>query len=531
MAAHVIKSGEVFHLEDYRVWPERIQAPFFNEISTVVQAPLTVDEKTIGVIGMAAFDKRVPIDTEKLPLLDEFAKVASIALKNALLHQDAVALAYHDILTGLPNRAGLIVRLENEMKRAQLGEICGAVMFIDLDDLKMVNDNFGHSFGDTVIVTAGRYITEALGPDTFVARIGGDEFVVILSGERSREKAAEIAEKLIRLLSQDYAVSGDRVHLSASLGVALYPEDGDNVEEILKKADNAMYAAKNTGKDCWRFYETHIGDESYARMALTNSLRRALDRNELSLHFQPQVSCGRRQIVGFEALLRWNSPEHGCVPPARFIPFAEQSSLINTIGHHVLAEACRFIHELKRSGYPHLRVAVNVSPRQLAAEDFVEVVRQCIIEHGIEANQLELEVTENVFIESMEDSIQKLRALKHMGVFLALDDFGTGYSSLTYLRQLPAHTLKIDKTFIDKILGEASQERFIQYIIEMAHFLKMQVVAEGVEEILQVTKLEELGCDIIQGFVYSRPVCRDDAMQLLDKPIGLSKGGHPPFDE
>jgi EAL domain-containing protein (putative c-di-GMP-specific phosphodiesterase class I) len=276
-----------------------------------------------------------------------------------------------------------------------------------------------------------------------------------------------------------------------------------------------MYAAKNAGKNCWCFYESHIGEESYSRMMLTNSLRRALERKELSVHYQAQVSCDKRRIVGFEALLRWNSPEHGVVSPVRFIPLAEQSNMIQPIGYYVLSQACLFIHRLKELGYPSLRVAVNISPRQLAADDFVDIVRKSIEDHEIEASQLELEVTENVLIESVEDSTRKLLALKDLGVYLALDDFGTGYSSLTYLRHLPVNTLKIDKSFIDPIHDDASQERFVRFIIEMAHSLNLQVVAEGVEEKNQVIKLERLGCDIIQGYVYSRPSPAGEALALL----------------
>ena len=515
MAAHVIDTGKVFYLENYQTLSNKIPGPFFDEISTAVQAPLNVDGKTIGVIGMNTFGTIVSIDDERLALLDQFAKVASIALKNALLHQDTVILAYHDPLTGLPNRTSLNVHLENEMKKTKQGGAAGAVMFIDLDDLKVVNDNYGHSFGDAVIVTAGRHIVDAVGPDTFVSRIGGDEFIVILSDGSRRERVASTAEKLVRLLSQDYEVSGEHIHLSASLGVAFYPEDGDSAEEILKRADSAMYTAKTSGKDCWRFYESHIGDESYTRMILTNSLRKALDREELSLHYQPQISCISRKIVGFEALLRWNSAEHGIVSPAKFIPLAEQSGLIRPIGHYVLKQACRFMHRLNEMGYTNLRIAVNISPRQLAAEDFVDIVKSCLTDAGIAASQLEIEVTENVLIESMEESIQKLLTLKKLGVHLALDDFGTGYSSLTYLRHLPVNNLKIDKSFIDPILEDESQERFVRFIIEMAHSINLLVVAEGVEEEPQVAKLKILGCDIIQGYVFSRPVPEPEAILLL----------------
>ena len=515
ITAKVMETGQTFYVEDYQSWLERKRGPFFDDITMAVQAPLKVDGKTVGSIGLSAFSEQVVLDGEKLEILDQFAQVASIAMKNALMHQETVLLAFHDQLTKLPNRSSLAVQLQNEMEQAKQGGIFGAVLFIDLDDLKVVNDNFGHSFGDAVIIAAGLQVVEAVGAEAFVARIGGDEFVVILSGEQNRDKVAQVSEKLVDMLSKDYEVAGERIHLSASLGAAFYPADGDTAEDILKKADTAMYAAKNAGKNCWCFYESHIGEESYARMMLTNSLRRSLERKELSVHYQAQVSCDKRKIIGFEALLRWNSPEHGPVSPVRFIPLAEQSNMIQPIGYYVLTQACLFIRRLKELGFPSLRVAVNISPRQLAADDFVDVVRKCIEDHGIEANQLELEVTENVLIESMEESIRKLLALRKIGVYLALDDFGTGYSSLTYLRHLPVNTLKIDKSFIDPIHDDASQERFVRFIIEMAHSLNLQVVAEGVEEKNQVIKLERLGCDIIQGYVYGRPVPAGEAINML----------------
>ena len=516
LAAHVIRTGEVFYLEDYQDWPERIAAPFFDEITSAVQAPLMMDGKTIGVIGLATFGEIVEIDDDQLSVLDQFARVASIALKNAYLYKETQSLAFHDTLTGLANRHSLTVHLEKEMNRAKRESSGGAVIFIDIDDLKLVNDNYGHSFGDAVIIAAGHLIRAAvLDSDTFVSRIGGDEFIVNLYGIRSRETVAALADKLVQMLSMDYAVSGEHIHLSASLGIAFYPEDGDNAEDILKNADSAMYAAKAKGKDCWCFYDPTIGDESYKRMILTNSLRKAIEREELFLHFQPQFACSDGHIVAIEALLRWNSPEHGAISPARFIPLAEQSGLIRPIGHYVLRQACRFMKRLNEKGFPGLRVAVNISPRQLVAEDFVDMVQASLTETGIDAAQLEIEVTENVLIESLEDSTRKLLILKNMGVHLALDDFGTGYSSLTYLRHLPVNTLKIDKSFIDPILEDASQERFVRFIIEMAHSLDIQVVAEGVERESQAAKLKLLGCDIIQGFVFSRPIPEEEVLLLL----------------
>ena len=267
-----------------------------------------------------------------------------------------------------------------------------------------------------------------------------------------------------------------------------------------------MYAAKAAGRNCWRFYEAAMLKDAYEKLVLTNNLRHALERGEFSLQYQPQISLVSEKVIGFEALLRWNSQEHGSISPAKFIPLAEQSGLILTIGEWVFGEACRFARKLANLGQHHLHVAVNVSPRQLADADFVAMVRNHIEESNIQPAQLEVEITENVLIESLDDSTRKLEALKELGVTLSLDDFGTGYSSLTYLRNLPVITLKIDKTFIDKILEDKVQEGFIRSIIDMAHVLGLHVVAEGVESEQQLSKLKQFECDCVQGYVFSRPL-------------------------
>ena len=515
LRAELLRSRKWQWTEDYRRHPNRAANPAFARVTTVLTFPLQWEDRISGTICVYWLDEIHELTPEAVEVMAQYSVLASVALKNFMLHEQTRLLALHDSLTGLPNRASLTARLEAELAKVRLGETGGAVMFIDLDDLKVVNDNYGHSFGDAVIITAGRHIVEALGPDSFVARIGGDEFIVVLAGEQDRAAVADKAAKIVRLLSKEYAVSGEYIHLSASMGVAFYPEDGRNADEILKKADSAMYVAKNSGKDCWRFYENQFGDESYARMVLINSLRRALDRKELYLLFQPQVSCSQRRIVGFEALLRWDSPEHGAVGPATFIALAEQSGLIHPIGQYVLTQACLFAQRLKQLGFSDLRVAVNISPRQLAAEGFVASVRSCLADYAIEPSSLELEVTESILIESVEASVGVLLALKELGVKLALDDFGAGYSSLTYLRRLPVDTLKLDKTFIDPISGDAGQEQFVRFFIEMAHSLNLCVVAEGVEAAAQVAGLERLCCDIFQGYIYSRPVSDEAAIRLV----------------
>ena len=502
----VLRSGQSVVIHDYANWPKRMVNSFNQEMTAEMQSPLKIDGKTIGSIGLALFGEPIVMESEKLVIFEQFATVAAIAVKNALAHQQTRYQAFHDPLTGLPNRAYLNNRLEEEMQNARRGDSSGAVMFIDLDDLKTVNDSFGHACGDDLIKAAAEQISCAVGPDAFVARVGGDEFIVILPGENNLRRIAQIADDLVLAAQREYCIAGRNIHMSASLGVTLYPSDGDQAQDILKNADNAMYAAKAAGRNCWRFYEAAMLKDAYEKLVLTNNLRHALERGEFSLQYQPQISLVSEKVIGFEALLRWNSQEHGSISPAKFIPLAEQSGLILTIGEWVFGEACRFARKLANLGQHHLHVAVNVSPRQLADADFVAMVRNHIEESNIQPAQLEVEITENVLIESLDDSTRKLEALKELGVTLSLDDFGTGYSSLTYLRNLPVITLKIDKTFIDKILEDKVQEGFIRSIIDMAHVLGLHVVAEGVESEQQLSKLKQFECDCVQGYVFSRPL-------------------------
>lgn len=424
-------------------------------------------------------------------------------------------MAYFDALTDLPNRVQLNEWLGKEMKRARKGAASGVLLFIDLDELKMVNDTYGHTCGDELIITAGRRIVAEVGDKEFVARVGGDEFIVILPGKSDKRQIDEIVGGLMKVLGQKYESFGTNFHMTASIGIATYPADGDTAEELIKNADNAMYAAKREGKNCWRFYTALMQTEAYEKMHLTNSLRYALDRGEFSLHYQPQLLAATGAVIGMEALLRWNSAEHGSVPPVQFIPVAEQSGLIHPIGKWVLDEACRFAHRLAEQGWGKIRVAVNISAKQLVADDFIAIVRGAVEAAGIQPQQLELEITESVLMASLEEATDKLAELKALGVSLSLDDFGTGYSSLTYLRTFPVKTLKIDKSFIDMIATDADVAKIIGSIIGMAHVLNMTVVAEGVETEQQLVYLTGNGCDCIQGYIFSRPLPETDAVKFL----------------
>ncbi len=435
--------------------------------------------------------------------------------EEALRKQEEVIrqMAYFDSLTGLPNRRHLHEWLDTEIAQARRGDSTGLLLFIDLDDLKMVNDTFGHTCGDEIIVAASRKIVASVGKEAFVSRVGGDEFIVIMPGQNS-SRIGEIAERIIAMLGETHEIYGTYFHMTASIGISIYPDDGESAEELIKNADNAMYAAKREGKNCWRVYTKEMQAAAYEEMRLTGSLRGALERGELYLCYQPQFLASG-SVVGFEALLRWDSFELGSVSPQQFIPLAEKSGLIYSIGQWALHEACLFARRLTDQGWDGIRVAVNISSKQLAADNFASIVENVILDAGIEPSQLELEITESVLVASPEDAIQKLTGLKALGVRLSLDDFGTDYSSLTYLRNLPVETLKIDKSFVDMITTDINAAKIIGSIIHMAHVLGMTVVAEEVETEQQLAYLRENGCDRIQGFIFGKPLPELEAVKFL----------------
>ena len=515
MIGQVFRENRNVQVADYRQYAERMSDPRLERLTTIVMAPLKLGNHIRGMLAVHWLDEAHPLPPEDVEMLQQYAHLASVFLERMDVQKEIRQLAFFDSLTGMANRASLNSWLEQELTQGRQDLKSGVLFYLDLDELKVVNDTFGHSVGDALIRTAGRHIRESFDENAFCARIGGDEFVVALSGEAGRRRATEFADRVLAALGKDCDTGNERFPMSASVGIVLYPEHGSTPDEVLKNADIAMYAAKAGGRNCWRIYDPSMQQDAYETMRMTNSLRRALEHDEFTLLFQPKVRLSDRKIEGFEALLRWTGAEYGPVPPGKFIPLAEKAGIIENIGEWVLREACGFARRLADAGWLGIHVAVNLSPRQLAAADFIAKVESILKETGIEPRQLELEVTENVLIESMEESIRKLANLRALGVGVALDDFGTGYSSLTYLRRLPVSILKIDKSFNDGILDDAEQAEYVGFIIDLAHALHLRVVAEGVEIPAQIDKLQELDCDAIQGFVFSRPLPEAEAVGLL----------------
>lgn len=417
-------------------------------------------------------------------------------------------LAYRDSLTGLANRQLFMERLRAELLLAQQGEACGAMLYLDLDNFKLVNDTCGHSQGDQLLVEIANKLVElVVGDGHLVARLGGDEFVVLLTDITQEFAIAHMATNILRNLAGEVNLCGHHFTLSVSIGIARYPFDGTEVGELLKNADTALYVAKNAGKNVYRFFEEAMQEDIIEKLSMERSLREAMANDELELYFQPIVSLSTGKIGGYEALLRWHNLQRGMVSPGRFIPLMEESGLIVPIGAWVMRTACAFARKLMDRGCLDSYVAVNVSVKQLINGDFVSMVKTALAEAGVPPTALELEITETILMDSefFDDNVAKLRELKATGVRIALDDFGTGYSSLTYLKQLPIDIVKIDKSFVDDLAAGGKNKLIMGSIIALAHNLGLTVVAEGVETEAQRDLLREFQCDFIQGYIISRP--------------------------
>lgn len=427
-------------------------------------------------------------------------------------------LATHDALTSLPNRVLLDDRLSQAIVHAQRAGETFAVCVLDLDRFKLINDSLGHRAGDEVLKQVARRLTGAVRKVDTVARLGGDEFVLLLSQVRTQIEAEHVAQKVLEALHASVQVGELELHTSASIGIAFYPADGISMEMLYAHADAAMYCAKQRGGSGVEFYAANMNLATEERMRFEGDLHRALKMKQFELHYQPKYDASTKRIHSVEALIRWRHPERGLVPPDEFIPLAEESGLIIPIGEWVLREACRQIRTWQDRGLPRLRVAVNISPLQFRRLDLVDTVAGALNDAGVEAQYLEVELTETAVMTNPEESVEILERMSRMGVIVSVDDFGTGYSSMSYLRRFPIDKLKIDRSFITNVMTSADDASIVQAIISLAHGLRLKVVAEGIETAEQVDFLRQLGCDQYQGFFFSRPVdaARFEEMLLAD---------------
>ena len=432
-------------------------------------------------------------------------------------HQDELARqANHDSLTGLPNRNLLWDRIDRACARTQRFGGFAAVAFLDLDNFKVVNDSLGHTLGDHLLRAVAARLESSLRAMDTVARLGGDEFVLVLADLKGEQPATSELQRIVESFSQPFTVDGRDVFITASVGVALYPLDAKDPEALMKSAELAMYRAKDSGRNTYQLYTAEMQTRVTERLALESKLRRALERGEFSLHYQPQVDLHSNRVFGCEALIRWNQPDLGMVSPAKFIPLAEETGLIVPIGEWIVRTACQQSKAWQNAGLPAVGMAVNISARQFREKDFRQTVAKVLAETGLDAAQLELEVTESVIMHDAQNVIADLQAFRDMGVKLSIDDFGTGYSSLSYLKRFPVDRLKIDQSFVRDITTDADDSAIAQAVITLGHTMNLRVIAEGVETAEQLAFLRRNGCDEIQGYLFGKPMTPDDFAKLLE---------------
>ncbi|MFD2367062.1 putative bifunctional diguanylate cyclase/phosphodiesterase [Pseudoduganella sp. GCM10020061] len=428
--------------------------------------------------------------------------------------------AYHDILTDLPNRMLFKDRLGLALIQAKRKMAELAVMFIDLDRFKLVNDTLGHVKGDDLLTQVSARLKECLRRGDTLARQGGDEFTIVLPELRERADAGAIAEKFLDCLQRPFDLDGHQVHISASIGIAIYPHNGETIDELLRHADIAMYQVKAQGKNGHAYYDDSMQDVSHQKIALEQALRRALEQGELEMYYQPQVDVATGRIVCAEGLMRWNHPTRGLLTAGEFLPFAEENGLMLPISDWMLGALCRDLMVWNANGGSDVRLSLNLSPQYLDRGDFFEKMRGALLRYGISPQQIEVEITENICIRNPQHAIEQLNRLGQLGVSVAIDDFGTGYSSLSYLHRFPVNTIKIDQSFVREIHDDSSHYPVILAIISIARGLGLNLVAEGVETEIQSRYLQANGCTTMQGYYYHRPISLTQFVGVLQKQAG-----------
>jgi diguanylate cyclase (GGDEF)-like protein/PAS domain S-box-containing protein len=511
-------------------------AEVFNIIDGTTRQPsenpmtLAVREnKTVSLTANCILIRRdgyeSPIEDSAAPIHDRGGHITGAVI---VFHDVSAArrmsmqlshLAQHDFLTDLPNRMLLNDRLQQAIMLARRHGYRIAVLFMDLDRFKHINDSLGHVVGDQLLQAVAVRLERCVRESDTVGRQGGDEFVVVLSELDAAENAGISAAKLLAALTLPYHIGPHDVHVPVSIGVSIYPDDAEDAETLINNADTAMYHAKEAGRNNYQFFRQEMNIRAVERQFIEGSLRVALERNEFSLHYQPKMDLGSGTIIGVEALLRWRHPERGFIPPAQFVPIAEDTGLILPIGKWVLREACRQARAWIDAGLQPVQIAVNISAVEFRSKDFVETVRTILNETKLDPRWLELELTETVLMKHAESTVAMLKSLKEIGVQLTVDDFGTGYSSLSYLRQFPVDALKVDQSFVHEISSRSDDAVIVSAVISMGNSLKKRVIAEGVETREQLDFLTAEGCEEAQGYFFNRPMVADQFAKLLEAGV------------
>ena len=517
LSGHVFRTGKPLAIDDYDAWSGRSNALPSGMFGSVVGVPLTTAGRVVGVLGLSSGAAERRWGPREIGTLTSFGQLASIALDNARLVDEAQRGAMYDLTTGLPNRELLTDRIAHALasSRSDGPESIGVIL-LDLDRFKVINESVGHNVGDRLLVAVGQRLVACLRPGDTVARFGGDEFGILLEEVASADEAHRIADRIGAELRAPFSMGDREWFISASLGISLSRPGRATPEEMLREAEIAMVKAKADPSNRYALFEPSMSHQTIERIDLENDLRRGIERGELRLHYQPLVDLATDRIVGFEALVRWEHPVRGLIPPLSFIPLAEETGLILPVGRWVLERACRQArawHDA-RPGGPPLFMSVNLSARQFAQPELVDEVREILAETGLDPAALEIEITESVLMDQTEAGIRTLRQLRDLGVRLVLDDFGTGYSSLSYLKHLPLDTIKIDRSFVAGLDGETDRS-IVDAVIALAHGLRIGVVAEGIETEAQFEVLRAMGCDVGQGYLFARPLPAAEAGRLL----------------
>ncbi len=526
VAGTVAFTGQVINIEDATLDPRPVRNYYGYIAKTILAVPLKLNGSTIIGVVQALNKADGPFNERDERVLEILCSLAGVALERAnsihekeALHEKIIYQAQHDLETGLPNRALLVEQLSTDLEEAKRRQQELAVLLIDLDRFKLINDSLGHEMGDTLLKQVAHRIKTSVRMNDLVTRLGGDEFMIVLSKIKNRQDVGKVAQNLLKAIQRPFYVDGAELFITGSIGISIYPGLGKTVNELMRQADNAMYRVKAQGKNNYQFFAEEMSSIEVRRLSLVTQLHKALEYEELMPFYQPQLNLQTGKLVGMEALLRWKHRELGRISPAEFIPLAEETGLIVPIGNWVLNEACKQAKKWQLAGYSPVRMSINVSAVQFTRNDFVSVVKEALHVSQVNPGCIELELTEGLLLQDIQGAAAKLKELKKLGVYIAIDDFGTGYSSLRYLKQLPIDTLKIDQSFIRDMRihdpAKGKDKALVEAIIMLGHTLSMHIIAEGVELQEQLDFLRECKCEEIQGFIYCKPIPATDVEKFM----------------